>query len=432
MSLSLLLKLVATASTFGVSMLLARTLGPAGYGIYTFYLVIIMLLAAPLQNGLSHLVVRDAARYFSAADLASLKSLFAWALRSSVVVGLACVAIVMVCLLLLPGEVHDQMPGRVDVFFYGLALVVTIPLTGVIGSTLRGIGAANLGQVPDRNLRPAILLVTLGIAWFFYKGGLTPTIAMLLHAGASLASLIIASLFLRHTWASVISGQNAAPHDQSLLHLSEQSKARGAFTFAMVALLQLLNGSIGVLVLGSLGTEEQVGVYRVTFQLAALTSFGVAAINPSIHAKFATLIARGDTLELQKVVSLGARLSFLVAIIPALSFLLFPREIVGFLYGPEYFSDRWVVALLVLGQLANVAFGAVAALMNMAGKQVLTFRAMLAASMLNSIVTLILVPFTGVVGAALGSAAGLLFWNALLWFQVRKTLGVNSAVWCRH
>ncbi|MFW6089999.1 MAG: oligosaccharide flippase family protein, partial [Gemmatimonadota bacterium] len=86
-----MLRVSSAAVSLVVSILLARMLGPEGYGIYAFAYAVIMLLALPAQAGLPTLLVREVARYEADERWGLLAGLLR---RSNQLVGLLTVLIV--------------------------------------------------------------------------------------------------------------------------------------------------------------------------------------------------------------------------------------------------------------------------------------------------------------------------------------------------
>ncbi len=75
---SLALKLASTALGFILVILLARSLGPEGYGVYAFVFAIVSLLAIPTQLGLPQLVVRETAKAQAAERWGLMRGLWRW------------------------------------------------------------------------------------------------------------------------------------------------------------------------------------------------------------------------------------------------------------------------------------------------------------------------------------------------------------------
>lgn len=424
LSLSVGLKVLSTATTFGVSVLLARTLNVEQYGVYAFWLSVLMLLLVPLQTGVSHFVVREGSVAFSDRG----EQIFKLALRAAKWVLLYALLIVTVATLAL-GAVgpSTSASGGISTFYCGALLIMLVPLTAIAGSATRALGGANWGQLPDRNVRPLVFLLLLVVATAFPLAGksLNAASAMVLHSAASAIALISAFLILKHH----LSFDKSAP-DSGFAPMPARQLLIGVGSFGLLAILQLLNASVGVLILGIVGTDSDVGQFRVAAQLAGLASFGLAAINPALHSRFAMLIANDEKVELQKVVSTGVRLSILVAM-PPVAFLLFaPTFTLSFIFGDQYQSAASILQVLLIGQIVNVVFGPVAALLNMGGHQKLTIYAMAAAVTLNAFASVCLWPTYGPHGVAVGTVVGFFAWNFALWLAIRKKLAVNSAIWC--
>jgi len=423
LGLSVGLKVLATASTFAVSVVLARTLGIQEYGVYAFWLSVLMLLLTPLQTGMSHLIVREGSIALEHGPRAVV-SLARWAVKWVLVVSPLVIILgaVVICIC---GESISPF-GNASTFYAGALLVVFVPLTAVVGSSVRALGGANWGQFPDRNMRPMalLLLLTATMAWPLMGPYWNASMAMALHSAASVIALI-SSIFIlkRHVFLNRGSANaDFAPRPGGPL-------LKGAGSFALLAGLQLLNASIGILLIGFLGTDSEVGQFRVAAQLAGLTSFGLAAANPALHARFAKLIDNADFVALQQVVSAGVRLSLLVAIPPIAILIFAPRLTLGLLFGAQYEIATETLQILLAGQVFNVVFGPVAALLNMGGYQRTTVYVMGAAVVLNAFVSVLLWPMYGVPSVAIGTCAGFLFWNAVLWANVRRRIGVDSSIW---
>ena len=70
------IKLANTALGFAVATALARGLGTAGYGVYSYVFSLVSLLAIPAQLGLPSLVVRETAKAYVHQQWALMKGLW--------------------------------------------------------------------------------------------------------------------------------------------------------------------------------------------------------------------------------------------------------------------------------------------------------------------------------------------------------------------
>lgn len=447
--LGLSIKGVSTLATFGIAVMLARTLGPTGYGTYVFALTLISLIALPLQSGLSNLVVREIAKLSLPQDTSLYTRLLTWA-RTRVLITLSAVLAVGIALWVILGQPPLTAPStRTSVIAMGVLLIVTIPFTAIQASAVRGLGFGNLGQVPDLVIRHCSFLALLACAALTQlalpgqdgqtepgSSALSPMLAMGLHVLASAISFSLAGLFLRRVTTRTAQAGLATASTNTSHETGLKVWQAASWSLLSVAALQLLNSSVDVLTLGWLRGDTEVGLYRVLVQLGTLVAFGLMAINPVLHGRIARLYARKDMAAMQRMVTRGVLLCLVVAALPMLALFAYSTPILTLLFGPEYAAQGLALKIILCGQLANVAFGAVAALLNMTGHQSDTLRGMLIAVALNLVLNLTLVPRYGIMGAAIATALSTALWNALLWHMVWKRLKIDSSIlgagWRKH
>ena len=77
----IVVRVIGTFLTFILSIVLARTLGAAGYGIYSFALSIIMILSIPIQSGLPTLAVRETAKALAINNYPLIRVIASWSNR---------------------------------------------------------------------------------------------------------------------------------------------------------------------------------------------------------------------------------------------------------------------------------------------------------------------------------------------------------------
>jgi O-antigen/teichoic acid export membrane protein len=117
----------------------------------------------------------------------------------------------------------------------------------------------------------------------------------------------------------------------------------------------------------------------------------------------------------------------LIAALPlAAALMIGGGRVVRWIFGAEYVSASNPLAILVLGQLVNAAFGSVGFLLNMTGHERIAARVLWQTAALNIAISLTLIPGLGVLGAAIGNAVSLAVWNLLLHRQVNRQLGISS------
>jgi len=411
-------KVVYTILAFGLTVLLARVLGPEGYGVYAFAFSLLTLLAMPAQAGLPQLVVRETSMARTHKDWALMRGLWRWSNRFIVVFSLALVVLVGVALWF--GDNWSSAERRWTLLA-GLLLVPLIALGSTRSSALRGLGRVVLGQLPDNIVRPTLLIILVVTAmWLLPNQAATPHGVMLLHVLAGLLAFVLATILLRR----------ARPTEMLEVLGSRQEPVywrRAALPLALVAGLQLINTQADLVILGLLRDDAEVGVYRVVVQMGNLVIFGLVAINQVLHPHFAALHVSGDLARLQRLVTISARVILALALIPVLIFVLMGESILGWVFGAEYMLGAVPLAILALGQLANAGFGSVGALLNMTGHERDAMKGMIAAIVVNLVLNLTLIPPFGMMGAATATTVSFVVWNAILWLYVRRRLGIESS-----
>lgn len=415
---SIAIKVFGTGIGFGLAVVLARVLGPEGYGVYAFVLSLIMLLAIPAQVGLPQLVVRETAKAQASDQWGLMRGLWRW---SNLFVALFSVLMVTIGLLAL--WVGGEWLGehRWQTLAVGLALVPLIALANVRGAALKGLRHVVLGQLPESILRPGLLLAMVLIAvWSWNAGALTPADVMGLHGIAAFTAFLIgAALLLRARPEALRAGPK--PEYES------RYWRQAAMPLAMLAGLKLINAHTGTIMLGVIRSDEEVGVYRVVVQVAMLVVFGLQAINQVMQPYFARLHARGELERLQRLVTYSARIILLAALPLVLVMLAFGGPLLDFLFGAEYRLGAIALAILALGQLVNAAMGSVGMLLNMTGHERDTVRGVAIAAVSNVVLNLALIPTFGLEGAAAATAITLLIWNLILRYSVQLRLGVETS-----
>lgn len=413
---SLLVKAGNVVLAFLLAVVLARTLGPEGYGVYAFAFAIVTLLAIPAQAGIPHLVVRETAKTLASEQWGLMKGLWRWSARyillfSLAVGGGAASAIWWFA------EVID--PARAVVILLGLLLVPLLAFSQALGAAVRGLGHVVWGQVPDALMRPLFLLVLILALWLIADTPLTPVIAIAMHAAAAAAALVLAWSLLRLKRPHRISGCEGSAPDTLAWR-------RAVIPLALVTGLQVINAQADILILGLFRDDNEVGVYRVVVQMSLLVAFGLAALTQVVQPHFARLFSQGEMRALQRLVTQSSRTILLLAAIPAVLFLVAGEWLLSSIFGPAYGAGAMPLAILVMGQIVSASFGSVGALLNMTGHERDTMKGMAIALVANLVLNLALVPTYGAVGAALGTALSFLIWNMVLRGFVRKRLGLES------
>ncbi|KTG16290.1 MULTISPECIES: flippase [unclassified Guyparkeria] len=414
------LRLFGLALSLAIAVILARALGPAGFGVYSFVLTVMTVLALPARFGMPNLLVRETARAQSAGDWPMIRGLWRWSLRLLALTSIVIVLITGVVLIGLTG--HSQLVAEQrDVFLVGLVLVPLMGIAALRGAQLRGLRHVLSGQMPELLVRPLVFIGLLGGLWWLWPVvEISPVAAILFNAIALLAAFITGSWLVRRYRP----GPLQRPGETSM---QQRAWLAATLPLALTEGVNLINQHVDILMLGVMGSTEEVGIYRVVVHGATLVAFGLAAVNMVVAPHFARLHAQGDMATLQRLITRSAQAVVLLALPAVLVFVAFGRELIGWVFGQDFVGGYWPLVILAGGQLVNALVGSVAVLLNMTGHERDVTRGVALGAILNVVLNLALIPSFGMVGAAIASTSSLVVWNLILWRVVHRRLGLESS-----
>lgn len=415
---SLAIKAAHAALGFMLAVVLARVLGPEGYGIYSFALAIIMFTAIPSQVGIPRLVVRETARTQADADWGLMRGLWRWS--NTAVFGASALGMLAVgAILVFVGTSTEH--GRTATIGTGIALIPLIALANVRAASLRGLHLVVLGQLPESVFRPTILLLLIAgwITIFGSSNSLTSQTAMGLHILAAGITFLIGSLMLLKAQPEAISRRPILRHESIAWR-------KAIIPLAMITGLQSINNHADLIILGIFRPNDEVGIYRAVFQIALLVIFGLQAINQVLQPHFARLHRQGAMRKLQDLVSQSAKTILVLALPPVAIFVFFGPEILGWVFGDKFKTGGTPLSILAFGQLINAGIGSVGVLLTMTGHERDALRGVAVAAISNIALNFILIPHFGMTGAATASTLTLIIWNFLLRHSVKKRLALET------
>jgi O-antigen/teichoic acid export membrane protein len=412
---SLALKVFNVPLAMGCAAVLARLLGPAGYGAYSYALAIVQVPAVLAQLGMPVLLVRELAGYRVREQWGLLTGLLRYA--SWVVLG-ASLLFGAGAYLLGPLLFHRLGAAQLDTFRWALLLVPLLALGATKGASLRGLGLVLQGQLHELGLQPLSLSLLLLCGWLVASSQLDSVQAMLLNVAAT-------ALTVGAVWALARSARRSRSQTAAPSYETPRWRA-STLPLTLYAVTQMVLGQTDLVALGLLRPPREVGVYRVVVLGAGLVPFGMQAFNVAVAPHVARLHAAGDVAGMQRVVRSTARSTFLLTLPVALALLVCGSQILSLVFGPDYAEGSAALRILVLGQLASVGVGSVALLLNMTGHESSVVRAQLLAALLHVALCSWLVPRSGMLGAAASAAIAMAIWNVILWWEVKQRLGIRS------
>jgi O-antigen/teichoic acid export membrane protein len=404
------IKLANTALSFITVTILARLLGPKGYGTYAYVIALVSMLSVPVQFGLPTLVVRETAKA---------QALKAWGLlRGVVLISSTAIALASAigAWLFAQRFTYEQLAT----FGWGLLLLPLLALGAIRGAILRGLRHVIAGQFPEFLVRPVLFLILVLLAMYGWpQATASPASVMAINAFAAATAFLFGLWALHRHWPEPAS--TAAP---ATLH---HDWLRSLWPLGLGAGMHFINSHTDIIMLGFFESSAEVGTYRVAVAGAALVSLVLAAGNMVISPHFSQLYAERRNDELQKLATRSARLMFTASLPIGLAFIVFGNELLTFAFGADYVPAYASLVILSVGQLFNVFAGSVGMLLNMTGHERDATRGVAVAAVANVPLNLALIPAFGMEGAAIATAISLLIWNVILWRAAHARLRIRSS-----
>lgn len=412
----LFLQLSSTGLVMVTSLLLARSLGARGLGVYVYAVTWIRLLVLPTLFGLEQLLPREVAVYAAKEDWSRLSGLLRWSVRRVVVsAAILTVAAAVVSGITTGGTLTESLAT----FWICLPLLVAEATLSIRAATLRGLRHVVRGGLPNLLLKPALFALLLVGVLILPEVVLSPVLAGGLQVATAAVAVVLSEVLFRRT---------LAPRVRAVEPVFEARLWWGrAVPFLLQGGISAADAHLDLLLVGSLAGKHEAGVYSVVSRAAGLLAIFLFAANGPLAPLVAHLGETAEYERLQRFLTKIARRLFPMAAVAAVLLVLLRNPVLG-LFGPEFRAGSTALILLGFGQLVNVAAGSVGLILNMTGheRDVLVTSAVVVPLKLAA--GLVLIPALGVTGAAIGATGGLVLWNLVLSRRVFVRLGIHASV----
>lgn len=394
--------------------ILARLLGPANFGTYSVILSLVNFGAILALLGIPMLATRHVAINAEQKSWGELRGLIRAAERW---VMLAVLAILGIFSVLFIAEVFDHAVTLTDFLIFA-SLVAVGSFAQLKAAFLRGLDFVVLADVPELLIRPIIGLVLL-TALYLTSGHAGVTVALWIQISAGGIALLFATRWLIAKQPTAVT--TAAPEEPDRRWLMN------AMPFLAASVITILQGQLSLYILAYYSGSEQAGLFQAATQFTGVITIGLVSVNLTIQPKLSVAWERNDRKELQRLLTIAARISASLGLLVVCGLLIFAEPIL-LLYGEEYLDGANALRILAIGQLFNAAAGACGVLLSMTGNQVIVMRGTLVALIVNTIVAVLLIPEMASVGSAIAVAIAMATWNIIFAVFALVKLGMNTTI----
>jgi O-antigen/teichoic acid export membrane protein len=407
-----IIRVFSAALAYFSQVLLARWMGGSDYGIYVYVWTWVLLLGSMMDFGIASSAQKIIPEYRTRGEHALLRGFLAGSRWMTFAVSAVVAA-------LLAGLVQLLSPwigaGEIVPLYIGC---LTLPAF-VVANTQDGIARSHdwmrLGLMPQFVIRQSLIIgVTAGM---FVLG---------FHLGATAAMAASAAA----VWIAMI-GQMVALNRRLAGHIPPGPKAYDVGSWLSISLpilmvegFYLLLSYTDVLVLQQYRSSEEVGVYFAVVKTLALVSFIHYAMSATTAHRFAEYHAVGDRARLSAYVAHAIKWTFWPSLAATIVLLALGKPLL-WLFGPQFVTGYDIMFVAAIGLVVRAAVGPVERLLNMLGHQYICALAYGLSFVLNVVLCVALVPRFGGYGAAAATSISLTFETVLLFYIVRRRLGLH-------
>jgi O-antigen/teichoic acid export membrane protein len=407
-----IIRVLSAGLAYLSQILLARWMGGSDYGIYVYVWTWVLLLGSMMDFGISASAQKIIPEYRAGGEHALLRGFLSGSRWMTFAVS-SSVALMLAGLVKLLSPWIAQ--GEIVPLYIGC---LTLP-PFVVANTQDGIARSHdwmrLGLMPQFIVRQGLIT------------GLTAGALVLgLNLGATTAMLASSAA----VWLAMI-GQMIVLNRRLAGHLPPGPKAydvggwlKISLPILLVESFYLLLSYTDVLVLQQFRKAEEVGIYFAVVKTLALVSFIHYAMSATTAHRFSEYNAQGDKARLSAYVAHAINWTFWPSLAATLVLLAFGKPLL-WLFGPQFVAGYDIMFVAAIGLVVRSAIGPVERLLNMLGHQHICALAYALAFVMNVALCLALVPRYGGHGAAAATSLSLSFETVLLFWIVRRRLGLH-------
>jgi O-antigen/teichoic acid export membrane protein len=407
-----IIRVISAALAYLSQILLARWMGGSDYGVYVYVWTWVLLLGSMMDFGISASAQKIIPEYRACGEHELLRGF----LSGSRWMTFAVSALVSVLLAIVVDGLSPWIDDNaIAPLFIGC---ITLPAF-VVANTQDGIARSHdwmrLGLMPQFIVRQSLII-----------GFTAGAFALGFDLGATLAMLASAAA----VWIAMI-GQTIVLNRRLGRHIKPGPKAydfRGWLAISLPILMvegfYLLLSYTDVLVLQQFRSSEEVGVYFAVVKTLALVSFIHYAMSATTAHRFAEYHASGDRARLSAYVAHAIKWTFWPSLAATVLLLAMGKPLL-WLFGPQFVVGYDIMFVAAIGLVVRSAIGPVERLLNMLGHQHICALAYALAFAMNAVLCVALVPRFGGHGAAAATSISLVFETVLLFWIVRRRLGLH-------
>lgn len=204
--------------------------------------------------------------------------------------------------------------------------------------------------------------------------------------------------------------------------VSSKQLIKTAFPLMFSGLMLYLLNWTDVIILGTMVSEEQVGIYNIAFKVGSVGFLVIVSVNTIIMPKMAELYGQKRHEELKKLIQSSTRLIAVLSV-PVVIGLVVLSDFILSLFDEGAIQGKTTMMIIAAGVLFSAICGNTDQILNMTNNEKLLRTITVLCFFLNIVLNYVFIPHYGINGAAIASLITNVVLNIISLYYVKKKLG---------
>lgn len=412
---TLLLRVSGLGLIYLLQVLLARLMGPKGFGDFTVIQAWLNVLLVVSIFGFDTAALRFLPSLFKAKSFSKAQGFLKFSFRFITIMAIVCAVIAFIFLLT---TAKKSSVSFAEGFFWSLFLLPILAFIYQGSAVLRSLQRTNLAMVPVYLMLPVLLGISSLLHYYKY-GRLTADAVFALYILCGILVSIVLNRWL-----------NRYVHrrlDQAEPEFERKTWMPVAASFLVATLLNLALKQADVLYVGHLLNHTKAGYYGAAARMASLVALGLSAADFVYMPRIAALFQQEKKRALQEMLRQASRQILLISVPVILLLAITGKMLLGW-FGDSFRDAYLPLVILLAGQAVNAATGMVGGVLSMTGHHRIFVLFNLVAFLVQLTLSWLLIPSFGMTGAAIATSTALIALNLLGYTYLRRKLDLVASV----
>ena len=408
------IRIVSLAMQFAGSIMIARLLGVAAFGVYAYAFTWVVIVGLMLSLGVSQLATRELPRFIALGQGAAFRRFVALLFGLIIGIGGLCAGLLM----------GLERAGYVDVAVGWHWLALGIVVHGLIlglAAVLQSLQQVVKSQVIETLLRQGLFLLALGLVFVW---GASPSASDIFRLSVMLSIPVLGVMvWVTSRAVRAITWTGTQVTDA----VSRRIWMVSALPLLVMLFASQMQTNLDVLLIGALADADDVGRYRTASRGADLMFIATGIAIQVLGPMLAHTLAQGNRDEGQALITQSTVIATLLGGVIFVAMCVGARFYLG-LFGPDFVSGAPILRILVSAQMIGILCGPVTVILVTLGHERLVLLVSVGVLVLNLCLNLILIPVYGPIGAAWATFIAVITLQAVLMVFVIKRSGFDPTL----